>query len=700
MGEWNLPCLLLAFPFPFVSSPVETPVRHARWMGVSTMLDTNGFLGWTSPASSAKTVRMNSQKMSRLLAALALSVAIVPAAAAQNSAPQPVPIVDRIPEPEDRPLTAPMRLEVDATDIARAIFRVKQTIPVESGKPLILLYPQWLPGKHGPRGALAEMTGLKISAGGCPVKWTRDPVEVYAFHVDAPANANSVDVEFQFTSPVQGSEGRIVVTPAMMNIQWEQVALYPAGHFTRAILVQPSITLPKGWTGVAALDGANTTGNRIAYGVTSFETLVDSPMFAGPHYRKWDLGNKVTLNVWADEPKFLDAKPEQIAAHKALVDEAVILFGSKHFDRYEFLLGLTEELGGIGLEHHRSSENTRETDYFTEWDENGSERALLPHELVHSWNGKFRRPADMWTPNYSIPMRDNLLWVYEGQTSYWDMLLAARSGLQPKEMVLGEMAKHAGFYSEQPGRDWRSVEDTTHDPIFGARKPKPFASQARGEDYYQEGMLVWLAADMTIRELSKGKKSLDDFAKAFFGMREADWGVLTYDFEEVVRTLNAVQPYDWAKFLDTKLRQPGQPAPMTGFDKGGYKLVWKDEPNIFDKEIMKEGNNISLTHSLGLTIDKDAKVTSVFWDSPAFKADIVNGAKILAVGGVAYSKDRLLDAIKAAKDGKAPVRLLVERNKRFEQIDIAYSGGLRYPHLEPVGKGETAIDRLLMPRRK
>ena len=700
MGEWNLPCLLLAFPFPFVSSPVETPVRHARWMGVSTMLDTNGFLGWTSPASSAKTVRMNSQKMSRLLAALALSVAIVPAAAAQNSAPQPVPIVDRIPEPEDRPLTAPMRLEVDATDIARAIFRVKQTIPVESGKPLILLYPQWLPGKHGPRGALAEMTGLKISAGGCPVKWTRDPVEVYAFHVDAPANANSVDVEFQFTSPVQGSEGRIVVTPAMMNIQWEQVALYPAGHFTRAILVQPSITLPKGWTGVAALDGANTTGNRIAYGVTSFETLVDSPMFAGPHYRKWDLGNKVTLNVWADEAKFLDAKPEQIAAHKALVDEAVILFGSKHFDRYEFLLGLTEELGGIGLEHHRSSENTRETDYFTEWDENGSERALLPHELVHSWNGKFRRPADMWTPNYSIPMRDNLLWVYEGQTSYWDMLLAARSGLQPKEMVLGEMAKHAGFYSEQPGRDWRSVEDTTHDPIFGARKPKPFASQARGEDYYQEGMLVWLAADMTIRELSKGKKSLDDFAKAFFGMREADWGVLTYDFEEVVRTLNAVQPYDWAKFLDTKLRQPGQPAPMTGFDKGGYKLVWKDEPNIFDKEIMKEGNNISLTHSLGLTIDKDAKVTSVFWDSPAFKADIVNGAKILAVGGVAYSKDRLLDAIKAAKDGKTPVRLLVERNKRFEQIDIAYSGGLRYPHLEPVGKGETAIDRLLMPRRK
>jgi predicted metalloprotease with PDZ domain len=641
---------------------------------------------------------MKSIKMSRLLAALALSSTLATAAVAQ-SAPQPVAIIDRVPEPEDRPLSAPMKLEVDATDVARAIFRVKQTIPVEAGKPLILLYPQWLPGKHGPRGALAEMTGLKVRANGKLLTWTRDPVEVYAFHIDTPPGTRSVDVEFQFTSPVQGSEGRIVVTPAMMNIQWEQVALYPAGHFTRAIQVQPSITLPKGWTGVAALDGAKTTGNRIDYGVTTFETLVDSPMFAGPHYRKWDLGNKVTLNVWADEAKFLEAKPEQIAAHKALVDEAVILFGSKHFDRYEFLLGLTEELGGIGLEHHRSSENTRETDYFVEWNDNMSERGLLPHELIHSWNGKFRRPDTMWTPNYSTPMRDNLLWVYEGQTSYWDLVLGARSGLQSKEMTLAEWAKYAGFYAEQPGRDWRSVEDTTHDPIFGARKPKPFSSQARGEDYYNEGSLVWLAADMTIRELSKGKKSLDDFAKAFFGVRDADWGVLTYDFEEVVRTLNAVQPYDWAKFLDTKLRQPGQPAPLTGIEKGGYKLVWKEEPNVFDKEIMKEGSNLNLIHSLGLTLDKDGKVTSVFWNSPAFRADIVNGAKIIAVGGVAYTKDRLTDAITAAKDGKTPIRLLIERNKRYEQIDIAYSGGLRYPHLEPTGTGETAIDRLLAPRR-
>lgn len=613
--------------------------------------------------------------------------------------PQPVPIIDRVPEPEDRPLPAPMKLDVDATDVGRAIFRVKQSIPMEPGKPLTLLYPQWLPGKHAPGGALAEMTGLKIRSNGKLLDWTRDPVEVYAFHVDAPEGTRSVEIEFQFTSPVQGSEGRIVVTPAMMNIQWEQVSFYPAGHFTRAIQVQPSITLPKGWTGVAALDGAKTTMGRIDYGVTTYETLIDSPMFAGPHYKKWDLGNNVTLNIWADEAKYLDAKPEHITTHRALVDEAIILFGSKHFDRYEFLLGLTNELGSVGREHHRSSENTRDTGYFTEWNDSGSERGLLPHELVHSWNGKFRRPNTMWTPNYATPMRNNLLWVYEGQTSFWDLVLAARSGLQSKEMVLAELAKKAGFYSEQPGRDWRSVEDTTHDPIFAARKPKPFASQARGEDYYNEGSLTWLAADMTIRELSKGKKSLDDFARAFFGVRDADWGVLTYDFDEVVRTLNAVQPYDWAKFLDTKLRHPGQPAPLTGIEKAGYRLVWKEEANIHDKEVMKAASNLNLTHSLGLMLDKDGKVTSVLWNSPAFKADIVNGAKIIAVDGVAYAKDRLTDAITAAKDGKTPVRLLVERNKRYSQIDIAYSGGLRYPHLEPVAKGETAMDRLLAPRR-
>jgi predicted metalloprotease with PDZ domain len=643
-----------------------------------------------------QTLIMSSRITLAAIAALALSYP----AHAQNSAPQPLPIIDAVPDPADTPYTpGAMALEVDATDTGRAIFRVKQTIPVDASKKLTLLYPKWLPGKHAPRGALAELAGLTFrNQAGTLLKWTRDPVEVYAFHVDLPADTRTITADFQFLSPLRDSEGRIVVTPEMMNVQWEQVSLYPAGHFTRQIRIKPSITLPEGWTGVAALDGAVTIGNRIDYAETSYETFIDSPLFAGRHFRKWDLGNRVSLNVWADDAKYLEAKPEQIAAHKALVDEAVILFGSKHFDRYEFLLALTEKLGGVGLEHHRSSENSRETDYFTEWADNGSERGLLPHEIVHSWNGKFRRPDAMWTPDFATPMRDNLLWVYEGQTSYWDLVLAARSGLQSPEMVLGEWARQAGYYSEQPGREWRSVEDTTHDPIFAARKPKPNSSYARTEDYYNEGSLVWLDVDMTIRQLSKGKKSLDDFARAFFGVRDGDWGVLTYDFDTVVRDLNAVQPYDWATFLDKRLRQPNQPPPLGGVEKGGYRLVWKEEPNIYDKERMKEGGHLDLTHSLGLVVEKDGRLSGILWGGAAFNAGLVNGVKIIAVNGISYDKDRLKEAIRTAKSTQGSIQLLIQRGDRYDSVDIAYAGGLRYPHLERVGTAPAAIDQLMKPR--
>ena len=641
--------------------------------------------------------------MTRYILKLALgaaTIAIHPAAFAQNSAPTITPIVSSIPSPVDTPLSAPMTLDVDATDISRSIFRVKQTIPVDAGKPLVLLYPQWLPGKHGPRGAISELVGLKVTAGGKPVTWTRDPVEVFAFHIETPTGASSVQAEFQFLAPVRGSEGRINVTQEMMNVQWEQVALYPAGHFTRAIKVRPSITLPAGWTGVAALDGAVINGNRIDFAETSFETLVDSPMFAGRHYRKWDLGNKVTLNVWADEAKFLEAKPAHIAAHKALIDETVILFGAKHFDRYEFLLALTDQMGGIGLEHHRSSENTLDPKTFLEWETRGSERGLLPHELVHSWNGKFRRSNVMWTPDYRTPMQDNLLWVYEGQTSYWDLVLAGRSGIQSKEVVLADWARSAAFYSIQPGRKWRSVEDTTHDPVFAARKPKPNASASRGEDYYNESSLVWLEADMIIREQTAGKKSLDEFAKAFFGMRDGDWGTLTYDFDEVVRTLNGVAPYDWAGFLDNKIRKPDQPAPLAGIQKGGYRLVFKEEPNIVDKERAKENGGFDLTYSLGMTIDKTGKVTSTISGGLSDREGIVNDTKIIAIADFAYDKERLADAIKLAKDGKSSIKLLVERDKRFRTVEISYAGGLRYPYLEAVSKTVQPLDTLLAARRK
>jgi len=633
-----------------------------------------------------------------LIAAPALFVSAT-AAQEANSRPQPVVQPHVIPLPADKPYPGMMLLKVDATDFARGIYRVRQTIPVPRAGKFTLLYPQWLPGKHAPRGAIAEIAGFKASAGGQPLGWTRQPTDVYAFDIDVPAGTKNIDIAFDFLSPTRSSEGLVVVTPAMMNLQWEQVSMYPAGYFTRQIPVQLDLTLPEGWTGAAALDGLKISGNRYSYAPTSYETLVDSPMFAGRYFRKWDLGQNVTLNVVADEAKYLDATPDQIARHAALVSETLALFGTKHFDRYEFLLALTDELGGIGLEHHRSSENSRGTDYFTKWDDGDSDRGLLPHEFVHSWNGKYRRPDKLWTPDYRTPMQGNLLWVYEGQTSFWDLVLAGRSGMQSKDTILGEWASNAAFYSVQPGRAWRSVEDTTLDPVIAARKPRPFPSATRTEDYYNEGSLVWLEADMLIRNATNNAKSLDDFARGFFGGRDGDWGEVTYNFADVVAALNAVYPYDWDKFLRTRLQEPGQPAPVGGIEKAGYRLVWRDAPNAYDRARMARAKNFDLTHSLGMTVDKDGVAGSILWDGPAFRADIINGTKILAVDGMAYNRERLEAAIRAAADGKTPVRLLVERGGRYRTVEIDYHGGLRWPHLEKVGTGPDWFDRLLAPKR-
>jgi predicted metalloprotease with PDZ domain len=464
------------------------------------------------------------------------------------------------------------------------------------------------------------------------------------------------------------------------------------------------VTFPKGWTAAAALDGQveverRAGGPAVTWAETDYETLVDSPIFAGVNFRKWNLGHAVTLNVVADEPEQLNASTENIAKFSALVNEALAVFGRPAFDRYEFLLALTDRMGGIGLEHLRSSENQMEPKSFIDWEGMDWDRNVLPHEFTHSWNGKYRRPARLWTPDYRQPMQDDLLWVYEGQTQFWGFVLAARSGVQTKETVLGMLAGQAGYYSEQPGRGWRSVEDTTLDPVFGARKAKPYGSLARGEDYYNEGALIWLEADQVIRAGTGGRKGLDDFARSFFSYAGNGQRAATFEFDDVVAALNAVYPYDWATFLHTRIEGTGQPAPIAGIERAGYRLVWRDAPNPFDKARMDDAKNLSLYHSLGLTIDREGMVTGTRWDSPAFNAGVVGGAKIIAVNGRAYDQDKLQQAITAAKTSAKPIELLIKRGDRFFTVPVAYSGGLRWPWLERVGKGTAPLDLLLAPHR-
>ncbi|MEH6789769.1 M61 family metallopeptidase [Parasphingorhabdus sp.] len=645
----------------------------------------------------------------RIIAILGLCLSLtlpMPAAAMPDdlskprySAPQ-----DTIPAPQDIAYPGTMMLEVDARDHEQGIFRVSQTIPVAKAGPLTLLYPEWLPGNHAPRGEIEKLVGLQFTAGGQELAWVRDNVDVFAFHLTVPEGVSEISATFQFVSATTSSQGRIVMTPAMLNLRWHQVSLYPAGYYVRQIPVAATAIYPDGWQAASALRPQTTSGSTVVYEKTDYDTLVDSPVFAGQHFQTHKLTGRVHLNMVADDAKYLQPSEEQIARHGALVREAEALFGSHPYDRYDFLLALTDELGGIGLEHHRSSENGVNREYFTEWDSGPGRRNLLPHELTHAWNGKYRRPAGMWTPDFRQPMRDNLLWVYEGQTQFWGYVLGARSGLFSRQDTLDAFAAIAADLDLRVGRSWRPLIDTTHDPIIAARRPKPWTSWQRSEDYYNEGLLIWLEADQIIRSKSAGKKSLGDFARSFFGGRDGDWGVRTYEEQDVIDALNAVQPHDWTSFVAERVDRTTSEAPKNGLLMGGYRLVFVDQPSAYIRANDKRRKQMDLSHSIGVVMGAKAVIKSVEWDSPAFRAGLKSGLTISAVNGTAYSDEVLKQAIEEnrGKDGK--IEIFAKNGEAYQNFMVDHSGGLRYPALEKItGEGaeqQGGIDRLLQPKTR
>ena len=603
--------------------------------------------------------------------------------------------------PQDVAYPGTLSLTVDATDLAHRVFHATQRIPVQAG-PLTLLYPQWIPGNHSPSGPINRVAGLKISGNGRRIDWRRDPLDVYAFKLVVPEGVSTLEVSFDVLTPTAGEQGRITMTQDMLNLQWNQVALYPAGHYARRVQIEPTLKLPSGWQAGTALEVAAREGDTLRYKSVPFDTLLDSPVYAGRYFKQIDLdpGAKVPvrLNIVADDPKYLEAKPEQIEAHRKLVDQAYKLYGARHYDHYDFLFSLSDQMGGNGLEHHRSSENGVGPEYFTDWKANAPDRDLLPHEFTHSWNGKYRRPADLTTPNFNVPMSDTLLWVYEGQTQYWGFVLAARSGLWSAEQARDAMALVAATYSnDRPGFAWRNVQDTTLDPIINSRRPQAYRSWQLSEDYYSAGQLIWLAVDGKLRELTGEKRSLDDFAKAFFGVNDGDWVVNTYDFDTVVRTLDGVAKYDWASFL--RERVDANAAPLDGLAASGWKLTYTDKPSDYHKSIEGDRKMVDYGASLGMVVsNKDAAVSTVRWDGPAFNAGIVPGSTLLAVNGYAFENERLKDAITANKDGQHPIELVVKHGEVVKTVRLDYRDGLKYPRLERIAGTPDRLSRIFAPK--
>ena len=647
---------------------------------------------------------------SRRRGAVAAGVALLTGVAVGATLP-PVPPVG------EQAFPGTIALTVDATDVERRIFRVVETLPVQPGH-LVLLYPQWLPGTHSPSARLDQFAGLTCGDGTPTgrIPWTRDPLNVWAFHFDIAAGASRMVCTFEFLSPLDAAQGREVMTPAIVGVQWNQVLLYPASYDASRIRFEPTLVLPPGFSYASALETGDpsnaATGGTLAFRPVTLETLVDSPLFAGRFLRTFDLdpgasgagGPPVRLNVVADREASLDAKPDQIDAHRRLVQQADRLFGSRHFAHYDFLLALSDQFGGIGLEHHQSSENGVKPNYFTDWKASASSRSLLPHEYAHSWNGKFRRPADLATPNFNVPMQDSLLWVYEGQTQYWGNVLAARSGLVEPALAREWQAAVAAQYDARAGRDWRNLQDTTNQPIVGGRADTDWTDRVRGADYYDEMDLVWLDVDTKIRELSNDRRSLDDFARAFFGVENGRLQVLPYTFDDVVATLSRVQPYDWTTMLRARLDGHGPGAPLDGLARSGWKLVFDDRENDYLKAASAARRVVGFAYSLGFDVTTDggrsggSRITNLRWNGPGFAAGLTGHMTIVAVDGRGYTAELLKEAVVANRDGKQPIELIVRSGDYYRTVRIDYRDGLRYPHLVRIDRTPDRLSAIFAPR--
>lgn len=641
-------------------------------------------------------------------AGLALLLATTaPAAFAQDAstyppalpAPQPA-----IPAVRDVAYPGVIKLDVDATNLNQRIFSVTETIPVASAGPLTLFFPEWLPGNHGPVGPVAQLAGIEITANGQRVEWVRDTLHPLAYHLTVPAGASEIVVKMQHLSPTTGNQGRITMTPEMLNVQWEKMLLYPAGHWSRNITLQPTVKLPTGWRFGTALEPLERNGDVQSFKPVNLEVLIDSPIFAGVHYRQIDLDpggrSPVRANFVADDPSSLNATDEQIQILRNLIVQMDRLYGARHFDHYDFLIAMTEKLGGIGLEHHRSSENSVSPAFFTGWATHLSDRDLLSHEMNHSWDGKWRRPADQYVPNFNSPLQNSLLWVYEGQTQYYGQVVAARSGLLTKQQAMDSLAITAATFDNRIGREWRALQDTTNDPIISQRQPKGWLSWQRDEDYYSEGQLIWLDVDTTIREKTNGRKSLDDFAKAFYGVEDGSYDPKPYTFEDVVAALNGVVANDWASFLRTRLDGHGPGAPLDGLTRGGWRLTYTDTPTDYQKTLYSELKRNDYTYSLGIQTTGANVIRALQWNSPAFKAGLAVGMEIVAVNGEAANADRINAAITAAKDPARTVDLIVKDGDRYRTVSFDYHDGLRYPRLERIPGTPDRLGDILTPRTR
>jgi predicted metalloprotease with PDZ domain len=680
-----------------------------------------------------------------------LSIALAAAASAAG-VPPPVPV----PGAGAAPAAArPIELLVDATDAPRGIFHSRLVIPAAPGS-LALAYPKWIQGEHTPTGPIAELAGLTVTALGRTLPWRRDPLEMFVFRVEVPDGADAVAVAFDYLSPPaafgSGYGETPNATPHLAIVDWHDLLVYPVGSAAAEIAIRASLRLPAGWQfdtalpvesaesaagGQAGAPAAPPAGDRaagadqpgssgtgdppgtpriprtLAFTATTLYTLLDSPLLAGDVFRTVEIAGggggvpPVRLSVAADRRPSLEVPAARLAAYRRLPVEAAALFGALHYREYHWLVALGDTLDENGLEHHESSDDRGRAGMFTDPSLLLRWGMLLPHEYVHSWNGKYRRPAGLATADPLAPLRTELLWVYEGLTRYLgDVLLTTRSGIRTPEKSREYLAWVAATQDRnRPGRQWRPLVDTAAAiPAFDAA-PAAWTSYRRGRDYYDEAMLIWLEADALLRQRSGNARSLDDFCRAFFGGDGAATAAgssvpyVPYTADDVYAALGRIVPYDWRGFFASRVEAIAPRAPLGGLEAAGWKVVYDKRPNEYQAALATIQETVDLSLSLGIWVKKDGTVADVVVGSPAWTAGFGPGMKVIAVDAVKWSPEAAAAALPAATHRTAPIAVTVEQGDDIRVLQIDYHGGERHPHLERDPARPDLLQAILAPRR-
>jgi predicted metalloprotease with PDZ domain len=584
-------------------------------------------------------------------------------------------------------------LTVDATKTPQKLLHVRLEMPVKAG-PLTVYYPKWIPGNHRASGPITSLTGLKFEGNGKVIPWQRDLLDTFTFHVNVPDGVSQLAASYDFIEPLENS-----ATDKLMVLEWNCVVLYPEGTPAEKLTYEAKLALPAGWKFGTSLPVAEDKGSQISFKPISLDLLVDSPVIAGEFYRSVDItpqGEPIhhELDIVADSEAALNLSEKNKKEMTNLVAESGKLFGARHYRDYHFLLTLSDHVAHFGLEHHESNDSRLPERMLLGPGSGMALGGLLSHEFVHSWNGKFRRPADLTVPYYEQPMKTDLLWGYEGLTDYLGPMLAARSGLWTAEQYREYLAGIAAMLGPgRPGRTWRPLQDTADgEPELGFARG--WLNWRRGTDYYDEGDLLWLEVATIIHRESQGKRSIDDFCLAFHGGKNNGPEVKTYTFESLVSDLNAVAPFAWAKFFRERLDSTAAEAPVGGIENGGWKVVFNSEPSKLESRRVSAGD----IYSIGLQVGTDGTVNDSIVGSPAFEAGVSSGMKIAGVNGRVFTPERLQDAIKAAKGSQQPISLLVLVDDFYETSTINYHGGARVPHLVREDGKPDYLDELIKAR--